>query len=103
MEIYTMYRAQLSMKNVCVLFDAMHVVALHAYKINSNAELCAKLQEFGSVTQMQILHFYDLKTSPIKFASRYCRILCSTEPKITMKQRQSCTLFMFVERCYNFI
>ncbi|GMH00579.1 hypothetical protein Nepgr_002418 [Nepenthes gracilis] len=53
MEIYTMYRAQLSMKNVCILFDAMHAVALHAHKINSNAELCAKLQEFGSVTQMQ--------------------------------------------------
>ncbi|GMH23608.1 hypothetical protein Nepgr_025451 [Nepenthes gracilis] len=53
MEIYTMYRAQLSMKNVCILFDAMHAVALHAHKINSNAELCAKFQEFGSVTQMQ--------------------------------------------------
>ncbi|GAB4844373.1 Brefeldin A-inhibited guanine nucleotide-exchange protein 2 [Ancistrocladus abbreviatus] len=53
MEIYTMYRSQLSMKHVCILFDALHAVALHAHKINSDTNLCSKLQEIGSITQMQ--------------------------------------------------
>uniref|UniRef100_A0A5B7ALW0 Putative brefeldin A-inhibited guanine nucleotide-exchange protein 2-like n=1 Tax=Davidia involucrata TaxID=16924 RepID=A0A5B7ALW0_DAVIN len=53
MEIYNMYRAQLSVKNTLVLFDAVHSVAFHAHKINSNATLRSKLQELGSITQMQ--------------------------------------------------
>lgn len=53
MEIYTMYRAHLSAKNVCILYDALHTVALHAHKVNTNTKLCSKLQELGSVTQMQ--------------------------------------------------
>lgn len=36
-----------------VLFDALHNLALHAHKINSNSILRSKLQEFGSMTQMQ--------------------------------------------------
>ncbi|XP_074273160.1 brefeldin A-inhibited guanine nucleotide-exchange protein 2-like [Silene latifolia] len=53
MEMYSMYRSQILAKNVCVLFDALHAVASHAHKINSDTNLCTKLQEFGSVTQMQ--------------------------------------------------
>lgn len=52
-EIYTMYRSQLSVKNVISLFDAMHAVAFHAHKINTDSTLRARLQELGSVTQMQ--------------------------------------------------
>ncbi|KAG6400469.1 hypothetical protein SASPL_137303 [Salvia splendens] len=52
-EIYTMYRAQLSVKNTVILFDAIHSVALHAHKTNSDASLRRKLQELGSVTQLQ--------------------------------------------------
>lgn len=52
-EIYTMYRSQLSVKNVIILFDAMHAVAFHAHKINTDSTLRARLQELGSVTQMQ--------------------------------------------------
>lgn len=48
-----MYRHQLSAKNVLVLFKAMHDVASHAHKINSNTILRSKLQELGSMTQMQ--------------------------------------------------
>lgn len=48
-----MYRLQLSAKNTLVLFNAMHDVASHAHKINSNAALRYKLQELGSMTQMQ--------------------------------------------------
>ncbi|KAJ0964164.1 hypothetical protein J5N97_029286 [Dioscorea zingiberensis] len=53
MEIYGMYRAQLSAKNTVVLFKALHVVASHAHKINSDSELRSKLQELGPMTQMQ--------------------------------------------------
>ncbi|KAJ1413649.1 Sec7, C-terminal [Sesbania bispinosa] len=53
MEIYTMYRSHLSAKTILLLFDALHDVALHAHKINSNTILRSKLQEFGSMTQMQ--------------------------------------------------
>ncbi|WCJ22841.1 Brefeldin A-inhibited guanine nucleotide-exchange protein 2 [Euphorbia peplus] len=53
MEIYNMYRQHLSVKNTLVLFDALHEVALHAHKINTDTTLRSKLQEFGSMTQMQ--------------------------------------------------
>lgn len=53
MEIYNMYRPQLSSKNIIVLFDAMHGVASHAHKINSDTTLRSKLLEFSSMTQMQ--------------------------------------------------
>ncbi|KAG5092515.1 hypothetical protein JHK82_051293 [Glycine max] len=53
LEIYNMYRSQLSAKTILVLFEALHDVALHAHKINSNIILRSKLQEFGSMTQMQ--------------------------------------------------
>lgn len=48
-----MYRAQLSAKNTVILFDAVHAVAFHAHKINSDGVLRPKLQELGSMTQMQ--------------------------------------------------
>lgn len=48
-----MYRSHLSAKNMLVLFDALHDVALHAHKINSNTILRSRLQEFGPMTQMQ--------------------------------------------------
>ncbi|KAG7635153.1 Sec7 C-terminal [Arabidopsis suecica] len=53
MEIYNMYRPQLSAKNTLVLVDALHGVALHAHGINSNTILRSRLQELGPMTQMQ--------------------------------------------------
>ncbi|XAR54126.1 hypothetical protein NMG60_11029136 [Bertholletia excelsa] len=53
MEIYNMFRPRLSAKNIIVLFDTLHIVAIHAHKINSDPTLCSKLQELGSVTEMQ--------------------------------------------------
>ncbi|VAI07738.1 unnamed protein product [Triticum turgidum subsp. durum] len=53
MEIYNMYRAQLSAQNTVILFEALHTVATHAHKINSDNDLRTKLQELGSMTQMQ--------------------------------------------------
>ncbi|KAJ7962227.1 Brefeldin A-inhibited guanine nucleotide-exchange protein [Quillaja saponaria] len=53
MEIYNMYRSRISAKNMLALYGALHDVALHAHKINGNVILRSKLQEFGSMTQMQ--------------------------------------------------
>ncbi|MQL98964.1 hypothetical protein Taro_031671 [Colocasia esculenta] len=53
MEIYNMYRSQLSPRNTIILFDALHSVASHAHKINNDNSLRSKLQELGSMTQMQ--------------------------------------------------
>jgi brefeldin A-inhibited guanine nucleotide-exchange protein len=47
-----MYRAQLSAQNTVTLFEALHIVAIHAHKINSDHDLRSKLQELGSMTQM---------------------------------------------------
>ncbi|KAI3743894.1 hypothetical protein L1987_56961 [Smallanthus sonchifolius] len=52
-EIYNMYRSQLSTKNTLVVFDAVHQVASHAHKINADVTLRSKLQELGPMTQMQ--------------------------------------------------
>ncbi|KAK9051458.1 hypothetical protein SSX86_028085 [Deinandra increscens subsp. villosa] len=53
MEIYNMYRSQLSTKNTLLIFDAVHRVASHAHKINADVTLRSKLQELGPMTQMQ--------------------------------------------------
>ncbi|KAL6124375.1 hypothetical protein ACLB2K_076888 [Fragaria x ananassa] len=53
MEIYTMHRTHLSMENTLILFNALHDLASHAHKINTDTALRARLQEFGSMTQMQ--------------------------------------------------
>ncbi|KAI4356815.1 hypothetical protein L6164_000804 [Bauhinia variegata] len=55
MEIYNMYRSHLSAKNMLVLFDALHDVALHAHSINSDTVLRSKLQEFGSMQDPPLL------------------------------------------------
>ncbi|ESW06891.1 hypothetical protein PHAVU_010G085000 [Phaseolus vulgaris] len=52
-EIYAMYRSHLPAKAMLVLFDALHAIALHAHQINNNTILRSKLQEFGSMSQMQ--------------------------------------------------
>ncbi|CAD6210421.1 unnamed protein product [Miscanthus lutarioriparius] len=53
MEVYNMYRAQLSAQNTVILFEALHTVAAHTHKINSDSDMRSKLQELGSMTQMQ--------------------------------------------------
>lgn len=53
MEVYNMYRSQISAKNTLILFEALHAVACHAHKVNSDSDLRSKLQDLGSMTQMQ--------------------------------------------------
>ncbi|CAA6663381.1 unnamed protein product [Spirodela intermedia] len=59
MEIYNMYRDQLSQRNTIVLFDALHSVASHAHQIDNDTDLRSKLQDLGSMTQMQDPHPLD--------------------------------------------
>ncbi|KAI0494704.1 hypothetical protein KFK09_024847 [Dendrobium nobile] len=53
MEIYSMYRGQLSVKTTIILFEASHAIASHAYKINSDKDLRMRLQDLSSMTQLQ--------------------------------------------------
>ncbi|XP_051145511.1 brefeldin A-inhibited guanine nucleotide-exchange protein 2-like [Andrographis paniculata] len=55
MEIYNAYRAQLSVENTVILFEASHAVALNAHGINSDARLCAKLQELSQMQDPPLL------------------------------------------------
>lgn len=52
-EIVNMFRDRLSAKNIVVLFEALHGIALHAHKINSDSELRSRLLDLGPMTQMQ--------------------------------------------------
>ncbi|KAK8946232.1 Brefeldin A-inhibited guanine nucleotide-exchange protein 2 [Platanthera guangdongensis] len=52
-EIVNIFRDSLSAKNTVVLFEALHDVALHARKINSDNELRSRLLDLGPMTQMQ--------------------------------------------------
>ncbi|KAI3703224.1 hypothetical protein L1987_73146 [Smallanthus sonchifolius] len=52
-EIQNMYRPQISVKNTMILLDAVHGMANHAHKINTDITLRANLLDLGSMTQMQ--------------------------------------------------
>lgn len=52
-EIVNMFKHTLSAKNTIVLFEALHGVALHAHKINSDSELRSRLLDLSPMTQMQ--------------------------------------------------
>ncbi|KDP28742.1 hypothetical protein JCGZ_14513 [Jatropha curcas] len=80
MEIYNMYRADLSAKNTLVLFDALHDVASHAHKINTNSTLRARLQEFGSMTQMQDPPLLRLENESYQICLTFLQNLISDQP-----------------------
>lgn len=48
-----MYRGQLSVKTIIILFEASHAIASHSHKINSDSDLRMKLQDLNSMTQLQ--------------------------------------------------
>ncbi|OMO78597.1 SEC7-like protein [Corchorus capsularis] len=80
MEIYNMYRTHLSAKSTLVLFDAMHDVATHAHKINNNAILRFKLQEFGPMTQMQDPPLLRLENESYQFCLTFLQNLVLDRP-----------------------
>ncbi|EXB52664.1 Brefeldin A-inhibited guanine nucleotide-exchange protein 2 [Morus notabilis] len=79
-EIYNMYRSHLSAKNILVLFGALQDVASHAHQINSNTTLRAKLQEFGSMTQMQDPPLLRLENESYQFCLTYLQNLVEDRP-----------------------
>ncbi|XVF33483.1 hypothetical protein REPUB_Repub17cG0172300 [Reevesia pubescens] len=80
MEIYNMYRTHLSAKNTLVLFDAMHDVASHAHRINDNTILRSKLQEFGTMTQMQDPPLLRLENESYQFCLTFLQNLILDRP-----------------------
>ncbi|KAJ8565444.1 hypothetical protein K7X08_008020 [Anisodus acutangulus] len=80
MEIYNMYRPQLSCKNIIVLFDAMHGVASHAHKINSDTSLRPKLLEFSSMTQMQDPPLLRLENEAYQICLSFLQNLVQDKP-----------------------
>ncbi|KAF5744324.1 brefeldin A-inhibited guanine nucleotide-exchange protein 2-like [Tripterygium wilfordii] len=80
MEIYNMYRYHLSSKSALVLFDALHVVASHANKINDDTLLRSKLQEFGSMTQMQDPPLLRLENESYQFCLTFLQNLMLDRP-----------------------
>ncbi|XP_009604910.1 brefeldin A-inhibited guanine nucleotide-exchange protein 2 [Nicotiana tomentosiformis] len=80
MEIYNIYRPQLSSKNIIVLFDAMHGVASHAHKINSDATLRSKLLEFSSMTQMQDPPLLRLENEAYQICLSFLQNLVQDKP-----------------------
>ncbi|OIW00805.1 hypothetical protein TanjilG_18607 [Lupinus angustifolius] len=80
MEIYDLYRSQLSAKTMLVLFDALHDVALHAHRINSNTILRSKLQEFGSMTQMQDPPLLRLENDTYQTCLTFLQNLVADQP-----------------------
>ncbi|KAF5732964.1 brefeldin A-inhibited guanine nucleotide-exchange protein 2-like [Tripterygium wilfordii] len=80
MEIYNMYRSHLSSKSTLVLFDALHDVASHAHKINDDTLLRSKLQEFGSMTQMQDPPLLRLENESYQFCLTFLQNLMLDRP-----------------------
>ncbi|KAF2282658.1 hypothetical protein GH714_043768 [Hevea brasiliensis] len=80
MEIYNIYRPHLSAKNTLVLFDALHDVASHAHKINTNSVLCSRLQEFGSMTQMQAPPVLRLENESYQICLTFLQNLVQDRP-----------------------
>ena len=75
-----MYRTHLSAKNILVLFGALQDVASHAHKINSNTTLRSKLQEFGSMTQMQDPPLLRLENESYQFCLTFLQNLIEDGP-----------------------
>ncbi|GLT51910.1 hypothetical protein SLA2020_252830 [Shorea laevis] len=80
MEIYTMYRSNLSAKNTLVLFEAMRGVASHAHRINCNSKLRSRLQEFSSITQMQDPPLLRLENESYQFSLTFLQNLIVDKP-----------------------
>ncbi|KAK7256643.1 hypothetical protein RIF29_30097 [Crotalaria pallida] len=80
MEIYNMYRSHLSAKTMLVLFEALHDVALHANKINSNIILRSKLLEFGPMTQMQDPPLLRLENESYQICLTFLQNLVEDKP-----------------------
>lgn len=75
-----MYRHHLSAKNTIALFDALRDVATHAHKINTNYALRSKLQELGSVTQLQDPPLLRLENESYQLCLTFLQNLISDRP-----------------------
>ncbi|BBG97431.1 SEC7-like guanine nucleotide exchange family protein, partial [Prunus dulcis] len=91
MEIYTI-------KNTLVLFDALHDVATHAHKINTDTTLRARLQEFGSMTQMQDPPLLRIENESYQICLTFLQNLVEDRPPGYDEERLSPTSWTFAGR-----
>ncbi|KAM7472118.1 hypothetical protein LguiA_010301 [Lonicera macranthoides] len=80
MDIYIMYRPQLSAKNTVILYDAVHTVAFHAHKINADPTLRSKLQELGPMVQMQDPPLLRLENESYQMCLTFLQNLAMDKP-----------------------
>lgn len=76
-----MFRHHLSARSTLALFDAIHDVAVHAHKINTNHPLRSKLQELGSVTQMQDPPLLRLENESYQLCLTFLHNLMTDKPE----------------------
>lgn len=99
MEIYNMYRPQLSAKNTLVLFDALHGVALHAHSVNSNSILRSRLQELGPMTQMQDPPLLRLENESYQICLTFLQNLVTDESKEAGEEEEEEIESLLVKTC----
>ncbi|CAN8254084.1 unnamed protein product [Cochlearia groenlandica] len=88
MEIYNMYKPQLSAKNTLVLFDALHGVALHAHSVNSNPTLRSRLLALGPMTQMQDPPLLRLENESYQICLTFLQNLITDKSKETGEEEE---------------
>ncbi|KAK4752299.1 hypothetical protein SAY87_021097 [Trapa incisa] len=79
-EIYNIYKPRISPKSTLFLFDAMHDIGSHAHKINTNSALRTRLQEFGSLTQMQDPPLLRLENESLQLCLTFLQNLIIDRP-----------------------
>lgn len=80
MDIYIMYRPQLSAKNTVILYDAVHTVAFHTHRINADPTLRSKLQELGPMVQMQDPPLLRLENESYQMCLSFLQNLAMDKP-----------------------
>lgn len=91
-----MYRQYLSAKNTLFLFEALHDIASQAHKINSNNLIRSKLQELGSITQMQDPPLLRLENESYQICLTFLQNLILDRPP-TYKEAE--VEFYLIELC----
>ncbi|KAL4586003.1 hypothetical protein LXL04_010633 [Taraxacum kok-saghyz] len=79
-EIYNMYRPNLSTNNTLILFEAVHKVATHAHNTNTSTTLRSKLQQLGPTTQIPDPPLLRLEIESYQTALTFLQNLSTDKP-----------------------
>ncbi|KAI3498366.1 hypothetical protein L1887_34139 [Cichorium endivia] len=101
-EIYNMYRPQLSTNNTLVLYEAVHKVANHAHNINTDITLRSKLQDLASITQMQDPPLLRLEIESYQTALTFLQNLAIDQPPFYHESKAESLLISLCQEVLNF-